>query len=218
MAVSLVKGEKVNLSKMVEKLANVTVGLGWDMASKGVNIDCDSSVFVLREETKTITKKVGGFFGLFAKEESETTTEHGLLNNSDIVYYGNLHHSNGCINHRGDNLVGGSGKRNDDEQIAINLKDMPEDVKKLIVAVNIYACRSRQQHFGMINNCYVRIVDDATKEEICKYNLTDNYDSCTALIVGELCRTDKDWEFKAIGKGTNVGSIEEMAREYKMRG
>ena len=29
MAVSLTKGEKVNLSKVVEKLANVTVGLGW---------------------------------------------------------------------------------------------------------------------------------------------------------------------------------------------
>lgn len=218
MAVSLIKGEKVNLSKMVEKLANVTVGLGWDMAKKGDSIDCDSSVFVLKEVKKTITKKAGGFFGLFAKEETEEVTESGLLNSSDIVYYGHLHHSNGCVNHRGDNLVGGSGKRNDDEQIAINLKNMPEDVKSLVVVVNIYNCKSRHQHFGMINNCYVRIVDDATKEEICRYNLTDNYDSCTALVVGELYRTGNEWEFKAIGKGTNAGSIEEMAREYKVRG
>lgn len=216
MAVSLVKGEKVNLSKMVEKLSNVTVGLGWDMALTGVNIDCDSSVFVLREGTEIITKKTGGFFGLFTKKETEEVEKYGILSGSDIVYYGNLQHRNGCIKHRGDNLVGGTGKRNDDEQIAIDLKNMPEDVKKLVVVVNIYNCRSRHQHFGMINNCYARIVDDVTKEEICKYNLTDNYDSCTALIVGELYRVDKDWEFKAIGKGTNAGSIDEMAKEYRV--
>ena len=39
MAVSLTKGEKVNLSKVVEKLANVTVGLGWDAAEYGDSID-----------------------------------------------------------------------------------------------------------------------------------------------------------------------------------
>ena len=50
MAVSLTKGEKVNLSKVVEKLANVTVGLGWDAAEYGDSIDCDSSVFVLNEK------------------------------------------------------------------------------------------------------------------------------------------------------------------------
>ena len=52
MAVSLVKGERVNLSKAVEKLANVTVGLGWDMAKNGNSIDCDSSVFVLKNSKK----------------------------------------------------------------------------------------------------------------------------------------------------------------------
>ena len=64
MAVSLTKGEKVNLSKVVEKLANVTVGLGWDAAEYGDSIDCDSSVFVL----KNVVGK-SGLFGLFKKEE-----------------------------------------------------------------------------------------------------------------------------------------------------
>lgn len=70
MAVSLTKGQKVNLSKAVEKLANVTVGLGWDMAQNGSSIDCDSSVFVLRENTKRISKKVkAGLFGLFQRQK-----------------------------------------------------------------------------------------------------------------------------------------------------
>ena len=38
----------------------------------------------------------------------------------------------------------------DDEQISINLKEMPEDVTRLAVVINIYNCRNREQHFGMI--------------------------------------------------------------------
>ncbi len=132
MAVSLTKGQKVNLSKAVEKLANVTVGLGWDMAQNGNSIDCDSSVFVLRESTKQISKKIkSGLFGIFSKTKTEEVAECGLTRSDDIVYYGNLTHDSGCIKHRGDNLVGGTGKRNDDEQIAIDLKKMPEDIKKV---------------------------------------------------------------------------------------
>lgn len=217
MAVSLKKGEKVNLSKAVEKLANVTVGLGWDMAENGNSIDCDSSVFVLRQSTKIKDKIVkGGFLNLFHKTEHESVKVDALKRSDDIVYYGNLTHSTGCIKHRGDNLVGGTGKRNDDEQIAINLKDMPDAAKRLVVVVNIYNCKPRRQHFGMVKNCYARIVDDATKEEICRYNLTDNYNGKTALIVGELYRDENgEWQFKAIGEGTNDGSISELAERYK---
>lgn len=212
MAVSLTKGEKVNLSKIVERLASVTVGLGWDMAHGGSSIDCDSSVFVLKKSV--VTKVSGKIFGIFGGK-SEEVIKNKIMRESDIVYYGNLRHSNGCINHRGDNLVGGMGKRNDDEQIAINLKDMPEDVQSLVVVVNIYNCRTRNQHFGMINHCYARIVDDSTKEELCRYDLTDDYKHCTALIVGELYRKDGEWHFEAIGEGTKDGSIKELAHRYE---
>lgn len=188
MAVSLTKGEKVNLSKVVEKLANVTVGLGWDAAEYGDSIDCDSSVFVL----KNVVGK-SGMFGLFKKEEKAR-----LVNDEDIIYYGHKKHSNGCIKHHGDNLVGGS--VGDDEQISINLKEMPEDVTRLAVVINIYNCRNRGQHFGMIKNCFARIVDDATKEEICRYNLSNDYNGCTALIVAEFYREDGEWHFEAVGK------------------
>lgn len=187
------------------------------MAQNGSSIDCDSSVFVLRENTERISKKVkAGLFGLFSKTETGEVTEYGLTRSDDIIYYGNLTHGSGCIKHRGDNLVGGTGKRNDDEQIAIDLKKMPPDIKKLVVVVNIYNCKLRGQHFGMIKNCYARIVDDATKQEICRYNLTDDYDGCTALIVGELYRDENgEWQFKAVGEGTHDGNIPDMAKRYK---
>ena len=153
--------------------------------------------------------------GLFNKERTDVIEKSSLLSSSDIIYYGRLKHNSRCVNHTGDNLVGAKGKRNDDEQIAINLKDMPKDVTKLVVVVNIYNCRSRGQNFGMIKNCYARIVDDATKEEICRYNLTDDYNNATALVVGELYRENDEWHFEAIGKGTKDESIEELSKRYK---
>ena len=206
MSVSLAKGQKINLSKEVPTLDNVTVGLGWDVAERGQHsIDCDSSVFVLRCSSKK------GLLSIFKKNE-----EPRLVSRDDIVYYGNLRHKSGRIKHRGDNLVGGTGKRNDDEQIAINLKNMPQDVKALVVVINIYECFNRHQNFGMIRNCYARIVDDATNKEICRFNLSNDYTNHTALIVGEFSREENgEWQFSAIGKGTHDGSIESLSRRYK---
>lgn len=208
MAVNLSKGQKINLSKEITELANVTVGLGWDASKSGASIDCDSSVFVLRK-----TEKKKSFFkNLLHSGETDT---YAIKNGDDIVYYGHKRHESGCIMHRGDNLVGGTGKRGDDEQIAVNLKSMPSDIKKLVVVVNIYNCVSKHQHFGMIQNCYARIVDDATKKEICRYNLTDDYSGKTALILGELFRDENDeWHFKAVGEGTRDTSISMISGRY----
>lgn len=200
MAVNLSKGEHVNLTKAVPTLKKVVVGLGWDMAEHGHNIDCDSSVFLLR------TKKS---FGLFGSSQTK------LVNDSDIVYYGNKHHGSGCVLHHGDNLVGGTGKRNDDEQITVDLENMPSEIKSVVVAINIYNCRTRHQNFGMIRNCYARIVDSESKVEICRYNLTNDYGKDTAIIVGELNRSDSGWVFNALGDGYRAGSIDELARQYR---
>ena len=57
MSVSLVKGQKINLSKEVAGLKKVVVGLGWDAAKQGLfghkpNIDCDASAIILGKGNK----------------------------------------------------------------------------------------------------------------------------------------------------------------------
>mgnify|MGYP000025436157 FL=1 len=94
MSVSLVKGQKINLSKEVEGLKKVVVGLGWDAAKQGVfghkpNIDCDASAIILGKGNKY----------------------------KGVVYYGDRSAEDGCVYHHGDNLTGdGDG---DDEQITV---------------------------------------------------------------------------------------------------
>ena len=181
MSVNLQKGQKVNLRKEDGgALRRVMVGLGWDevkqkrgfFAPKPQDIDCDASVFFC----------VNGH----------------LMGTDDIVYFGNLTHKSSCIRHMGDNLTGAG--EGDDEQIMVDLASMPSQYDKLVVVVNIYQAAQRKQHFGMIENAFIRIVDADNNQEMCKYNLSENYDGMTAMIFGELYRYNNEWKFNAIGQ------------------
>lgn len=196
MSVNLQKGQKVDLTKGNSSLKRVMVGLGWDevnqkrglFAPKPAPIDCDASAILLSVGDK-------------------------LANKDDFVFYNNLKHKSGSVVHMGDNLTGaGDG---DDEQILIDLRDVPQYVEKIVIAVTIYQARERSQHFGMIANAFIRIVDADTNKELCKFNLTDNYSGKTAMIFGEVYRYNGEWKFSAIGEGTNDNGIADVARHYQ---
>ncbi|MBR1592434.1 MAG: TerD family protein [Ruminococcus sp.] len=195
MSLNLQKGQKISLSKQKDGLSEVIVGLGWDEAkrSRGLfsakpkAIDCDAFAILL----------TGG----------------KLADTSDIVYFAQKRHSSGSVVHTGDNLTGtGSG---DDEQIIINLDKVPPQYDRIVIAVNIYSAAQRKQHFGMIENAFIRIVDARTNNEMCIYNLTENYSGQTAMAFGEVYRHNGEWKFSAIGQGTDDNSVESFARRYK---
>ena len=197
MSVKLQKGQRISLSKENQGLSKVMVGLGWDEAEhkKGffaslmqpANIDCDAFAILL---------------------------QNGKLNQArDIVYFHNLKHSSGAVQHMGDNLTGaGDG---DDEVIMIDLNKIPSEYDSIVLAVNIFRAEDRHQHFGMIKNAFIRLVDACSNNEMCIYNLTDNYDGKTAVWFGELYRKDGEWKFRAVGEGTNDGSITAFARRFE---
>lgn len=197
MSVSLKKGQKVNLQKETSgHLTSVMVGLGWDEAEHksgffaslfgGGDIDCDASAFLCQNGR--------------------------LVDKTDIVYFGNLSHKSGCVRHMGDNLTGAG--EGDDEQILVNLQDLPAMYDRIIFVVNIYMARARKQHFGMIRNAFIRICDDKGKE-LCKYHLSEKCDNMTAMIFGEMNRRDGVWEFSAIGEPTKDDSVDDLAKKYQ---
>ena len=199
MTVSLKKGQKVSLTKENAGLNQVVIGLGWDAVDKGTK---------------------GGFLSMFkAKpmdfdcDASAILLQNGkLVRNEDIVYFGRLKHDSGSVIHMGDNLTGdGAG---DDEQIEIELMRVPEVYDRIVIVVNIYQAQQRHQDFGMIKNAFIRIVDAKTNRELCKYNLSENYEGMTAMIFGEIYRRDKEWKFNAIGQGTQDASLRELANRY----
>ena len=193
MSVNLQKGQKVNLSKENPGLKRVVVGLGWDEAQKRgifslkpMAIDCDASAILLQN-------------GKF-------------VNKNDLVFFNNLTHSSGSVFHMGDNLTGaGDG---DDEQIVVDLSRVPAQYDRIVFAVTIYQAYQRNQHFGMIRNAFIRLVNDTNGQEICKFNLTENYDNMTAMIFGEVYRNNGEWKFNAMGNPTKDGGISELVQRY----
>ena len=188
MPVNLQKGQKVDLRKSDgSSLKQAIVGLGWDMAVEGDSIDCDASAFACK----------GG----------------KLISSDDVVYFGHLQHKSGSIVHTGDNLTG-EGK-GDDEQIIVDFSKLPNDYDKIVFVVNIYNSSLRGQHFGMIQNAFIRIVDAENNAELCKYDLTENYDGMTAMIFGEIYLRNGQWKFNAIGQGTKDSNINELAARFR---
>ena len=194
MSISLQTGQKVNLSKDNEGLSKVIIGLGWDelkrsrgfFAPRQLPVDCDASAILLQ----------GG----------------KLVSKKDLVYFGNLRHGSGAVQHLGDNLTGAG--EGDDEQIIVELQKLPAEYDRIVIAANIYEPVARKQHFGLIGNAFIRLVDTETRSEMYRYNLTEDYSEKTAMIFGEICRNGDEWQFCAVGEGTNDPGFSELIKRY----
>lgn len=177
--VSLVKGQKVDLTKGNAGLKKILVGLGWDTNKyDGDDFDLDTSAFLLDKNGKVTTDK-------------------------DFVFFNNLVHPSGAVKHMGDNLTGsGDG---DDEQIIVDLAKIPENIEKIAFTVTIYEADSRMQNFGMVSNAYIRMSNEETGEEMIRYDLGEDYSTETSMVLGELYRHNGEWKFHAVGDGFNGG-------------
>ena len=180
MAISLSKGQKINLSKDNPGLSRLLVGLGWDTNKYkgGADFDLDASAFMLGANGK-------------------------VQNDSDFVFYHNLKHYSGAVTHTGDNLTGeGDG---DDEVIKVDLSKVPANISKITFTVTIYEADSRRQNFGQVSNAYIHIFDEVNKKELIRYDLGEDFSIETAVVVGEIYRNGTEWNFNAIGSGYKGG-------------
>lgn len=180
MPVNLKKGQKVSLTKENPGLKRVVVGLGWDVNAfdTGGDFDLDAAAFLLTDSGK-------------------------VKDSGDFVFYGNLKHTSGSVQHMGDNLTGaGDG---DDEQIKVDLSMVPGDISKIAFSATIYEAEARRQNFGQVNNAFIRIYNEEIGEEILRYDLGEDFSIETAVVFGELYKNGNEWKFNAIGSGYQGG-------------
>lgn len=180
MSISLAKGQKISLEKVAQDagiqggLSRILVGLGWDISrfDSGSDFDLDASVFLCDANGKVVKE-------------------------SNFIFYKNT--TAPGVEHMGDNRTGaGDG---DDEVIKIDLNSVESDVAKIAVTVTIYKSKDRHQNFGMVENSYVRVVDEATGTELLRYDLGEDYSIETAIVVAEIYRNNGEWKFSAVGSG-----------------
>jgi len=108
--ISLAKRQTVSLTKGAgtPPLRRVAMGLGWDPANYGRNVDLDGSAIIIGARGKKV----------------------------DSVWFMSQNACGGAVLHSGDNLTGHGG--GDDETITVDLERLPADVSAVVFTVNSF--------------------------------------------------------------------------------
>lgn len=191
MAISLQKGQKIDLTKGNKGLKRLLVGLGWDINQYDGSgeFDLDASAFITDANGKC------------RKDE-------------DFIFYNNLIGENNCVEHTGDNRTGeGEG---DDEVIYINLDSMPQDVAKVAIVVTIFEAEKNNLNFGQVSNAFIRIVDRDTNQELMRFDLGEDFSIETGVVAGEIYKHNGEWKFNAVGMGYQ-GGLNSLCKQYGLQ-
>jgi len=172
------------------KLNKVLIGLGWDApetTGEGDEFDLDASVFLL-------------------------TPEGRVSEDRDFIFYNNLAATGGAVRHHGDCKTGRDDD-GDDEIITCELDQIPFRADKVVIVITIHEAYERMQHFGMVENAYVRLVDLDSNRELLRYNLTEDADKKDAIILGDLTRSTTAWVFRPRAEAFQ-GGLYEIAKSF----
>lgn len=220
MAINLQKGQTIDLRKNDKgetfDLTTVTIGLGWDVKQKGNGFlgklfggakeeeyDLDAIAFLLDSNGKVAN--VG-------RTANVNNRQVGLYE-GDIIYFNSLKHPSGHIWLTGDNRTGeGDG---DDEQIIVKLDSLDQRYQKILFLVTIYQGKKNNQHFGLVENAFIRAVD-ARGKEIAKYNLSGDasMNGMCSMVFAEAYRKDQEWKFRAIGEPKQTDNFVDILKSY----
>lgn len=172
MPINLQKGQKIDIG-----LTKMTIGLGWDPnEGTGYDFDLDASAIMIDSSRK-------------------------LIGEEYFVFYNNLTSPDTALTHTGDDPTGGNSDGDDDEAIIVDLGKVDSRVEEILFVVTIEDFERRKQNFGQVRNSYIRIVDNASGEEIAKYELDEDFSIETGVEFGRLYKRNGAWKFEASGIG-----------------
>lgn len=215
MEFNLTKGDRFNLSKGAPGLTKVRIGMGWDPNQQpgGPDFDLDVSAFAINEKFKIPSNSYFVFYGqVAAGNKMEDTSEKGHFRpiTKDGAILGAIDDPNGT---RSDG--------EDDEDMIIDLPKIDQEIEQIIICATICKFphdthkdrRTLDLNFGMVNDCYIRIINEDNGQEILRYSLKDQFDQEDAVEFGRLFRVGNSWEFEAMGRA-HTGSLETLVDMY----
>jgi len=212
---NLNKGERFSLSKAAPGLSLVKIGMGWDPNDQpgGPEFDLDVSAFAIGSDFKIPSDSYFVFYGqLNMGNKVEDTVEKGLYR---------PYTEDGSITGAIDDPDGRRSDGDDDEDMFIDLNKVSSHIEQIIICCTICKYpndnkkdrRTLDLNFGQVEDCYIRIVDQNTNEEITRYNLKDKYTNEDAVEFGRLFRVGNTWEFEAMGRA-HTGSLQTLVEMY----
>jgi stress response protein SCP2 len=176
MAVSLQKGQSVNLAKEAATAGNAgetkfVAGAGWDPKS-GTPVDLDLMAVLLGSDGKALPDE----------------NSNGTNLDEAVVFYNNKSLSGLQLSE--DDLTGQSSDGGDDETLQIDTTTVDQKVQKVVISISSFSGQS----FDEVENAYGRIVD-SKGTELARVDLAAHAGK-KAVVVGCLERDGSDWSFK----------------------
>ncbi len=200
----------------VSRHAQVTVGLGWDIrqkksggflgklmgGNKEAEYDLDAVAFLLDANGKvadlgrTVQTNDGRSMGLYQ---------------GDVIFFNSMKHPSGHVWLTGDNRTGAG--EGDDEQVIVRLDALDQKYQKIVFLVTIYQGRQNGQHFGLVENAFIRAVD-AKGKEIARFTMSGDatYNNMCGMVFAEVYRKDNGWKFRALGNAEPTDSFVDILK------
>jgi tellurite resistance protein TerA len=173
--VAVIKGQKVDVTKVHASLTNLSVFIGWQAPN---HIELDTSAFLLAQNSK-------------------------VRGDEDLIFYGNP--SNSFMTYME--------KQANERQLHIDLERVLTDVDRIAFTLTIYESEARRQNFSAVSSVYLRFVNQASGQEILRYELGNQFSVESAIVIGELYRYNGEWKFSAIGAGY-AGGLKALCASY----
>lgn len=193
MAISLAKGQKINLKKdNGSDLTSFCVGANWGAIEK-------KGIFGNKKEAVDLDLSVGIF--------------DNNKNLAEVVYFGKLQSSG--IKHSGDDRTGDADGDDglDNEVIQINLSQIPANIDNVVFVLNSF----KGQDFATIPFASIRLYEGTpsrVNEIVATYNIASDskFAGYVSMILGKLYRRQGEWKFSAIGEPTKDAKLEQTLK------
>lgn len=202
MAINLVKGQRVEIG-----LSKLIVEMGWKVnPNANPPYDLDASTFLLRANGEIGVEEDFVFYGS-CKTIDTPEGKRPISNDGSVL---------GSVDDLGDD-EDNTGEGN--EEIEVDLSKTNPLVDQIIFTASIYWVKgtpSEKYNFGQVRNAYILIKNAVSGEEICRYDLDEDFSTEKGVEFGRLYRRNGAWKFEAVGTPYADG-LEPICRKYASR-
>lgn len=201
------KGERFQLKKS-EGLSKIQINLGWKSGA-----DLDACAFLLGKDGVILDDADFVYYN----SENRCNPKTLIIEPFDRAKFGNKKNwrsetvpfsKDGSVIGSADDLGDGDEDEGEDagEEMHVNLDKVNPKITEIVFCVTIYHGDEESKTFGKVREPFISIVNEDNDEELCRYNLKENFANETAVVAGSLiCDEEGEWSFEAQGKGYEGG-------------
>lgn len=120
-----------------------------------------------------------------------------VLSDEGFVFYGQQTSSDGSVRFQPSGA-------DDRETITVDTARIDPRIRKIVFVLTIDEALTQKLHFGMLQNVYLRILDDRDGREILSYPLGNAFENVTSMTLGELYLHQGQWKFNPVGNGVHM--------------